>query len=107
VLCCNVCSKFLVALVHYFGLEGYCAGKSSDKQLGSILQIKRIRRYIPNVVIGWGPESGNVALCGRYERCCFTGFFKWCVEGSVASWSSRFFSPASCSRMSCPSWWRD
>jgi len=26
-----------------------------------------------------GSESGNVALCVRYEGCCLTVFFKWYV----------------------------
>jgi len=45
------------------------------------MQVKRIRRYVPVVVVGRSSESSNVALRVWYEGSCLTGFFKWCVGG--------------------------
>jgi hypothetical protein len=45
------------------------------------MQVKRIRRYVPVVVVGRGSEGGNVALRAFYEGICLTGFFKLCVGG--------------------------
>jgi hypothetical protein len=66
-------------------------GRAVIKQEGSIMQMKCIRTYIPGIVVGWGPGSGNVALCARYERCCYTGFFKFLEINKIVIVASSWF----------------
>jgi len=51
--------------------------KSNGNQVGSNMYIKRIRKYIPNIVVGWRSRVRQHRLCVWCEGCCSTGFSTW------------------------------